>query len=132
MRSYGAAVETEHELDKEGAERDRRCVGQDRHPTTAETLRLPPLNGHADQGFLALLPPATADAPEPTVPQSPATRVATGRAHEAVQGWTGWTGSVTVEQKSGNREPATVVVTSVTDGAVHVDSDWAKAVGAPY
>lgn len=49
-----------------------------------------------------------------------------------VAGWEGWTGSVTIDAKTGNREPATVVVTKVTNGAFHVDSAWAKAVGAPY
>lgn len=49
-----------------------------------------------------------------------------------VTDWQGWTGKVTIEPTSGNREPATVVVTKVTDGAFHVDPAWAKAVGAPY
>lgn len=49
-----------------------------------------------------------------------------------VAGWNGWTGSVTIEAKTGNREPATVVVTAVTNGEFHVDSAWATAVGAPY
>ncbi len=49
-----------------------------------------------------------------------------------VAGWKGWTGSVTIEPKTGNREPATVVVTAVTNGQFHVNSAWAKAVGAPY
>jgi branched-chain amino acid transport system substrate-binding protein len=48
-----------------------------------------------------------------------------------VNGWSGWTGYVTVEASTGNRQPATVVVT-VTDakGQLHVDPSWAKAVGA--
>ncbi len=48
-----------------------------------------------------------------------------------VNGWSGWTGYVTVEAATGNRQPATVVVT-VTDakGQLHVDPSWAKAVGA--
>lgn len=50
-----------------------------------------------------------------------------------VTGWSGWTGPVTIEAKTGNRSPATVVVTEVEqDGTLHVDSAWAKAVGAPY
>lgn len=50
-----------------------------------------------------------------------------------VAGWKGWTGSVTIEPATGNRNPATVVVTTVNDqGEFHNDSSWAKAVGAPY
>lgn len=50
-----------------------------------------------------------------------------------VDGWGGWTGEVTIDAETGNRDPATVVVTSVNDkGELHVDKDWAKAVGAPY
>ena len=41
-----------------------------------------------------------------------------------------WQGFHRVE--TGNREPATVVVTAVTDGAFHVNAAWAQAVGAPY
>ena len=34
---------------------------------------------------------------------------------------------------NGNRQPATVVIVKTdANGALHVDSDWAKAVGAPY
>ena len=48
-----------------------------------------------------------------------------------INGWSGWTGYVTIEASTGNRQPATVVVT-VTDakGQLHVDPSWAKAVGA--
>jgi branched-chain amino acid transport system substrate-binding protein len=50
-----------------------------------------------------------------------------------VDGWKGWTGEVTIDAQTGNRDPATVVVTSVNEeGELHVDKDWAKAVGAPY
>lgn len=50
-----------------------------------------------------------------------------------ISGWQGWTGSVTIEAKTGNREPATVVVTEVTsDGNFETSPAWAKAVGAPY
>lgn len=47
--------------------------------------------------------------------------------------WRGWTGSVTIDPLTGNREPATVVVaTTDAEGNLHVDRDWAQAVGAPY
>jgi branched-chain amino acid transport system substrate-binding protein len=48
-----------------------------------------------------------------------------------VNGWSGWTGYVSIEPSTGNRQPATVVVT-ITDakGQLHVDRSWAKAVGA--
>lgn len=50
-----------------------------------------------------------------------------------VSGWEGWTGSVTIEPKTGNRNPATVVVTDVTSaGEFHVASAWAKATDSPY
>jgi ABC-type branched-subunit amino acid transport system substrate-binding protein len=50
-----------------------------------------------------------------------------------VQGWRGWTGSVTIDPANGNRQPATVVVTKTDpQGDLHVDDSWAKAVGAPY
>lgn len=49
-----------------------------------------------------------------------------------VKQWQGWTGTVSIEPRSGNREPATVVVTVVTDGEFHVNAAWAQAVGAPY
>ena len=48
-----------------------------------------------------------------------------------VNGWSGWTGYVTIEASTGNRQPATVVVTSTdSKGQLHVDKTWAKAVGA--
>lgn len=48
-----------------------------------------------------------------------------------VNGWSGWTGYVTIEPSTGNRQPATVVVTSTdAKGQLHVDQSWAKAVGA--
>lgn len=52
---------------------------------------------------------------------------------DKVNGWSGWTGYVIVEPGTGNREPATVVVTS-TDaaGRLHVDADWAKAEDPEY
>jgi len=50
-----------------------------------------------------------------------------------VDGSKGWTGEVTLDPKTGNRDPATVVVTSAdANGDLHVDKEWAKAVGAPY
>ena len=48
-----------------------------------------------------------------------------------VNGWSGWTGYVTTEASTGNRQPATVVVTTTdAKGQLHVDPSWAKAVGA--
>jgi hypothetical protein len=50
-----------------------------------------------------------------------------------VNNWKGWTGSVTLEPGSGNRNPATVTVDRVGDqGLFSVDRGWAQAVGAPY
>lgn len=50
-----------------------------------------------------------------------------------VSGWKGWTGTVSIEAKTGNREPATVVITEVTsDGNFETSQAWARAVGAPY
>lgn len=50
-----------------------------------------------------------------------------------VSGWKGWTGSVTIDPHNGNRRPATVVIVDTdAKGRLHVDEDWAKAVGAPY
>ncbi len=44
---------------------------------------------------------------------------------DAVSGWEGWTGSVTIEASTGNRVPATVVVTKVADnGSLEVDPAW--------
>ncbi len=51
---------------------------------------------------------------------------------DGVKGFEGWTGSTTLEPGSGNREPATVTVDVVENGAFTVDPAWAKAVGAPY
>jgi branched-chain amino acid transport system substrate-binding protein len=50
-----------------------------------------------------------------------------------IEGWQGWTGSVTIDPATGNREPATVVLVETdAQGQLNVDDDWAKAVGAPY
>lgn len=52
---------------------------------------------------------------------------------DSVKGWKGWTGSVTIDPRNGNRRPATVVIVDTDkSGQLHVDEDWANAVGAPY
>ena len=52
---------------------------------------------------------------------------------DAVRGWKGWTGTVAIDPKNGNRQPATVVIVDTdADGQLRVDGSWAKAVGAPY
>jgi branched-chain amino acid transport system substrate-binding protein len=52
---------------------------------------------------------------------------------DATRDWQGWTGSVTIDPHNGNRRPATVVIADTdANGQLHVDEDWAKAVGAPY
>ncbi|HSR94890.1 MAG TPA: branched-chain amino acid ABC transporter substrate-binding protein [Solirubrobacterales bacterium] len=52
---------------------------------------------------------------------------------DGVKGWEGWTGSVTIDPNNGNRQPATVVIVDTdAKGQLHVDEEWAKAVGAPY
>ncbi len=56
-----------------------------------------------------------------------------GEALGEVDGWKGWTGSVTIDPENGNRQPATVVIADVDQGGqFHVDGDWSQAVGAPY
>jgi branched-chain amino acid transport system substrate-binding protein len=48
-------------------------------------------------------------------------------------GWTGWTGTVTFDAKTGNRQPAPVTVDSVDDeGNFSVDPTWAAAVDFSY
>lgn len=55
------------------------------------------------------------------------------KALDSVQGWKGWTGSVTIDPHNGNRQPATVVIVDTDkSGQLHVDKEWAKAVSAPY
>jgi ABC-type branched-subunit amino acid transport system substrate-binding protein len=55
------------------------------------------------------------------------------KALDAVKGWKGWTGSVSIDPKNGNRQPATVVIVDTdAKGNLHVAEAWAKAVGAPY
>jgi branched-chain amino acid transport system substrate-binding protein len=50
-----------------------------------------------------------------------------------MRGRQGWTGSITLEPGSGNREPATVTVDKAdADGNFSVDPAWAETVGAPY
>ncbi len=49
-----------------------------------------------------------------------------------VKGFEGWTGSTTLVPGTGNREPGTVTLDTVEEGAFTVDPAWAKAVGAPY
>ncbi len=52
---------------------------------------------------------------------------------DEVKNWPGWTGTVTIDPDNGNRQPATVVLVGTdAKGQLHVDEDWAKAVGAPY
>jgi ABC-type branched-subunit amino acid transport system substrate-binding protein len=55
------------------------------------------------------------------------------KALNGVENWQGWTGSVTIDAKNGNRQPATVVIVETDEnGDLHVDRSWANAVGAPY
>jgi len=52
---------------------------------------------------------------------------------DSVDGWKGWTGTVTIEPDRGYRQPATVVIAETdAEGVLHVGESWAKAVGAPY
>jgi branched-chain amino acid transport system substrate-binding protein len=52
---------------------------------------------------------------------------------DEVSGWKGWTGSISIDPENGNRQPATVVIVETdSKGELHVDQDWANAVGAPY
>jgi ABC-type branched-subunit amino acid transport system substrate-binding protein len=52
---------------------------------------------------------------------------------DGVHGWKGWTGTVSIDPKNGNRQPATVVVVDTdSKGQLHVDEEWARATGAPY
>jgi branched-chain amino acid transport system substrate-binding protein len=48
----------------------------------------------------------------------------------AVDGTEGWTGSITLEAGSGNRDPGTVVLLETTArGVFRIDPAWAQAVG---
>lgn len=47
-----------------------------------------------------------------------------------ISGWIGWTGAVSFEANTGNREPASLSINRVTDeGKFTVDQSWAAAVG---
>ncbi len=49
---------------------------------------------------------------------------------DAVNGTEGWTGSITLQAGTGNREPATVVLLETQpNGTFRIDPDWASAVG---
>jgi branched-chain amino acid transport system substrate-binding protein len=49
---------------------------------------------------------------------------------DTVSGQRGWTGSITLEPGTGNREPATVVLLETrADGTFRIDPSWADAVG---
>jgi ABC-type branched-subunit amino acid transport system substrate-binding protein len=57
-------------------------------------------------------------------------QVPLARALYATKDFVGWTGSATILSPSGNRIPSTVTVdTSDASGTLHVDLDWATAVG---
>lgn len=52
---------------------------------------------------------------------------------ESVNGWSGWTGAVSFEASTGNRQPAPVVVLSLRDdGGLHVDESWRAATGFEF
>ena len=52
---------------------------------------------------------------------------------DATKAWPGVTGAVTLEPKTGNRVPATLVVLDVTkDGEFAIDRSWVTGVGAAY
>lgn len=47
---------------------------------------------------------------------------------DATSRWHGWTGRATIDAKTGNRQPASVVVTTVDrSGSLHVDGAWAAS-----
>jgi branched-chain amino acid transport system substrate-binding protein len=49
---------------------------------------------------------------------------------DAVSGTEGWTGSITLQAGTGNREPATVVLLETrANGTFKIDQSWAEAVG---
>ena len=51
----------------------------------------------------------------------------------AVSGWHGWTGSVSFELATGNRQPAPVVVLSTRDdGTLRLDEAWRNATGFEF
>jgi branched-chain amino acid transport system substrate-binding protein len=56
---------------------------------------------------------------------------ALSNALHGLTGFSGWTGSVTIDPTTGNRDPATVVVLrSDKNGKFKLDQSWVKAVGA--
>jgi branched-chain amino acid transport system substrate-binding protein len=57
-------------------------------------------------------------------------QVPLARALFSTKNFVGWTGSASILSPSGNRTPSTVTVdTSDSSGTLHVDQDWATAVG---
>ncbi|MFM8303032.1 MAG: branched-chain amino acid ABC transporter substrate-binding protein [Actinomycetota bacterium] len=59
------------------------------------------------------------------------TTAALSSALTQLTGFSGWTGPVTIDPATGNREPATVVVLETDKaGEFRIDQDWATAVGA--
>jgi branched-chain amino acid transport system substrate-binding protein len=57
-------------------------------------------------------------------------QVPLARALFSTTNFVGWTGSATILSPTGNREPSTVTVdTADASGTLHVDLDWANAVG---
>ena len=52
---------------------------------------------------------------------------------EAVSGWSGWTGTVSFDVSTGNRQPAPVVVLSTRDdGTLSLDEAWRTATGFEF
>lgn len=50
-----------------------------------------------------------------------------------IEDWSGLTGKVTIEPRTGSRTPSTLAVTVTDDqGELHVDQSWSDAVGAGY
>jgi ABC-type branched-subunit amino acid transport system substrate-binding protein len=57
-------------------------------------------------------------------------QVPLSRALFSTKSFVGWTGSAAILSPSGNRSPSTVTVdTADASGTLHVDRDWAEAVG---
>jgi branched-chain amino acid transport system substrate-binding protein len=52
---------------------------------------------------------------------------------QATSGWRGWTGSVSFDVSTGNRQPAPVVVLSTRDdGTLHLDAAWSAVTGFEF
>ncbi|MFO1540062.1 MAG: ABC transporter substrate-binding protein [Chloroflexota bacterium] len=50
---------------------------------------------------------------------------------DRTRSWLGWTGAITIDPETGDRDPATVVVARSDDaGTLHTDLDWVVAVDA--